>query len=118
MKNKQDIYREALRLHKISFSKRRRKYFWQKERLTDTSHLPSELFDDIYIDSVIYKIESCCAPEYLDKYSGKFFAYLKPKEALILLLKTNYDNIHYMTDFDVDLDNYRIASSTYDIQIL
>ena len=112
----QDVYREALRLHKISWQKRiKKKYFWQKSAFDD-SHLP-ELYDNPnYWDLIDKKLSTYRDVSYLK--DNKFVARLNFKDALILLLKPNFDNIHYKQDYDIDLENYKLRANIFKIEII
>jgi hypothetical protein len=112
-----EVYREALRLHKISWQKiveGKAKYFWQRDTFDD-SHLPKLMSNDSHLQFLDWKISSSNTP---DNYKeNKFEVTLSPEDALILLLKHNYDNINYHNEFDIDLENYQLGAETYKITI-
>lgn len=128
MKNLTDVYREALRLHKLSWTKAYAPFIGREFKLKDTDHLPKEMYDMDYIDNLDRKIAAHCVPENLFKSSlmnvwsitnnNVFKCKLTAKECLILLLKADYDNINYKGKLDIDLDNYKLGAETYKIEII
>jgi len=112
-----DVYQEALRLHKLSYVKTKTGYLSKKMYLQDVSHLPKEIYDFKYLTSLNKKIRSFYRPENIVNGGGKFKCNLTSKEALILLLKTNHDNINYMKELDIDLLNYKLGGLVFEINI-
>lgn len=113
-----DVYQEALRLHKLSYVKTKTGYLSKKMYLQGTSHLPKEIYDFKYLTSLNKKIGSFYRSEnFVNGDGGKFKCNLTSKEALILLLKTNHDNINYMKELDIDLLNYKLGDLVFEINI-
>jgi len=112
-----EVYQEALRLHKLSYIKQKTNYLSKKIYLQDVSHLPKEIYDFKYLTSLNEKIRSFFKPENIVIGSNKFKCNLTSKEALILLLKSNHDNINYMKELDIDLLNYKLGDLVFEINI-
>lgn len=114
-----EVYRRALILHKESWYKKQQgkaKYFWQKDKF-DTSHLPEGFDDPNRWQSINHTIsEQAKLTTWLN--DGRFLVKLKFEDALILLIKLNYDNIHYINSYDIDLENYQLGAATYKIEII
>lgn len=111
-----EVYREALRLHKVSWQKREeKKYFWQKSTFDD-SHLPKGYDNPNCWDTINRKLEYSINPY---SYNGnQFEARLSFEDCLILLLKPNVDNINYKQSYDIDLENYELGANTFKIEII
>ncbi len=113
-----DVYQEALRLHKLSYVKTKTGYLSKNMYLQDASHLPKEIYDFKYLTSLNKKIRSFYSSENIvNGGGGKFKCNLTSKEALILLLKSNHDNINYMKELDIDLLNYKLGGIVFEINI-
>lgn len=113
---REDVYREALRLHKISWQRRTKaKYFWQKDTF-DYSHLPKGFDSPSRWDMIDSKLNLFANADCWK--DGRFNARLSFTDALILLLKPNFDNIHYIQDYDIDLANYKVRGNTFKIEII
>lgn len=112
-----EVYQEALRLHKLSYVKTKTGYLSKKMYLQDVSHLPKEIYDFKYLTSLNKKIMSFYSSENIVIGGGKFKCDLTSKEALILLLKSNHDNINYMKELDIDLLNYKLGALVFEINI-
>lgn len=114
-RNLKDVYQEALRLHKISWIKRQETKGVFNFKKFDNSHLPKGYNDpDVHV-RINRKLQESISN--VNFFHGKFRCHLTFNEALILLIKVNMDNINYARDLDIDLLNYRLGSSTFEILI-
>ena len=112
-----EVYQEALRLHKLSYIKQKTGYLSKKIYLQDSSHVPKEIYDFKYLTSLNKKIRSFYKSENIVIGGGKFKCDLTSTEALILLLKSNHNNINYMKELDIDLLNYKLGGLVFEINI-
>lgn len=116
----EEVYIEALRLHKLSWKRRLEgKNSWYKKDTFDDSHLPANLYDGDYRTKIYDKLLTFINPMYiLRDGSGRFGAHLTFNEALHLLLAPEFLNINYCQHEEVDLGNYNLMTNTFVIQIM
>jgi len=118
----EEVYIEALRLHKLSWKNRLEgRNPWYKKDTFDDSHLPSDLWNTDVRARIYDKLLCFVQPQYrLRNGSGTFCAVLNFNEALHLLLAPEFLNINYKISpkIEVDLGKYCLLSEVFKIQII
>tara|TARA_R110000772_G_scaffold68118_5_gene150935 strand:+ start:659 stop:1003 length:345 start_codon:yes stop_codon:yes gene_type:complete len=111
-----NIYKKALELHKESWSRRCKIKWWHLNKKFSDDHLPIGYNDPEVWKKIEIKMIVSIKPENFKH--GRFTVNLTKDQALILLLKPNYDNIHYKNSYIIDLSNYKLGAETFKIQLI
>lgn len=125
---REEVYIEALRLHKVSHTRRMQgKRPWYKKDVFDDSHLPKDLWDMDYRRDIHEKLLRFVHPKNLARDgSGTFHTVLNFRDALALVLAPEILNSHYFAaDYanlslhtQVDLGRYKLMSYVFIIEII